>query len=342
MEPADQPPTDPSLRQDLVRVLYIMGAPRCGSTVLDNILNEVDGFFSAGELRFLWQRLYQERFCGCGKAFGKCEVWSRVLEKVAGSGEDVDPRRAMDRQKAISGTWRTWQLLRAVDKGTVSPEIKAHAHLVSRLYGAIRDVTGARVIVDSSKRPWDAALLSAMEGVTPFFIHLVRDPRAMAYSQSKAKANPDRSQAAVMAPTRISVSAFQWIRRNLTSDAVRRSQPAARSLLIDYHDFCTEPRDVVKAITALVGEADVELPFSDDHTVRLGGNHTVSGNPDRFRTGLVPVREDDRWKKEMPGRDRLVATALTAPLMRHYSRATRTASRDLQGSSRPTMTGEPA
>jgi Sulfotransferase family len=342
MEPAEQKPVDPSLRRDPVRVLYILGAPRCGSTVLDNIMNEVDGFFSAGELRFLWQRLYQERFCGCGEAFGECEVWSRVLEKVAGPGEDVDPQKAMDRQKAISGTWRTWQLLHAIGKGTVSRDIQAHAQLVSRLYGAIRDVTGARVIVDSSKRPWDAALLRAMEGVSPFFIHLVRDPRAMAYSQSKAKANPDRSQAAVMAPTKISESSFQWIRRNLTADGVRRSEPADRSLLIDYHDFCMEPRAVVQAITALVGEAGVELPFSDDHTVRLGGNHTVSGNPDRFRTGLVPVREDNRWKKEMPRRDRFVATALTAPLMRHYSRATRTASRDLERSSPPTMTGEPA
>jgi hypothetical protein len=290
----------------------------------------------------LWQRLYQERFCGCGKAFEECEVWSRVLEKVAASGEDLNPQQAMNRQKAISGTWRTWQLLHQVAKASVSRDIQAHAELVSRLYGAIRDVTGARVIVDSSKRPWDAALLGAMEGVSPFFVHLVRDPRAMAYSQSKVKANPDRSQAAVMASTRISESSFQWIRRNLTADAVRRGQPADRSMLIDYHDFCMEPRAVVKAITALVGETDVALPFSDEHTVRLGGNHTVSGNPDRFRTGLVPVREDNRWKKEMPGRDRFVATVLTAPLMHHYVRATRTASRALEGSSPPTMTGEPA
>ncbi|HEX3328081.1 MAG TPA: sulfotransferase [Actinomycetota bacterium] len=307
-------------RDTRVKVLYIMGAPRCGSTVLDNILNEIDGFFSAGELRFLWQRLHQERFCGCGKAFGDCEVWSRVLEGLAGDGVDLSASKLMSRQKAISGTWRTWQLLHQIRKGDVSPEIQAHGQLTSTLYQKIRAVTGARVIVDSSKRPWDAALLGSLTDVSPFFIHFIRDPRAMAFSQSKVKANPDRGQPGVMAPTAISSSALQWIRRNLSADAVRRAHPDDRSMVIGYQEFCSKPRDIVEEITALVGEAESKLPFSDDHTVNLGGNHTVSGNPDRYRRGPVPIREDNRWKDQMPGRDKTIVSLMTVPLMHHYSR----------------------
>jgi Sulfotransferase family len=310
------PPPD-----QLVKVLYIMGAPRCGSTVLDNILNEVDSFFSAGELRFLWQRLHQERFCGCGKPFHDCEVWSQVLDGLAREGVDLTASELMSRQKAISGTWRTWRLLHQIRTENVSQEIRGHAEVTSVLYRQIQAVTGARVIVDSSKRPWDAALLGSMTEVSPFFIHFIRDPRAMAYSQTKLKANPDRGQPAVMAPTPISSSAMQWIRRNLSADAVRRAHPNNRSMVIDYHEFCSKPRDVVTAITAFVGEADPKLPFLDDHTVNLGGNHTVSGNPDRYRRGPVPVREDNRWKDQMPARDKTIVTLLTAPLMHHYSKA---------------------
>jgi Sulfotransferase family len=313
-----------------VKVLYIIGAPRCGSTVLDNILNEIDGFFSAGELRFLWQRMDQGRFCGCGKAFETCEIWAPVLEKVAGSDPAATARVVMARQKRVAGTWRTWQLLHRMAKGTMSAEALAHADLMGSLYEAIRTVTGAGVIVDSSKRPWDAALLSAVPNVEPFFVHLVRDPRAMAYSQSKIKANPDRSQPGTMAPTGISASAFQWIRRNLAADAVRRAEGPGRSMLIDYHDFCQCPREMIGAITALVGQEDTALPFSDDHTVTLGGNHTVSGNPDRFRLGQVPVREDNRWKDKMSRRDRSWVTALTLPLMLRYSKATRRARADMR------------
>jgi hypothetical protein len=308
-----------------VRVLYIMGAPRCGSTVVDNILNEVEGFFSAGELRFLWQRMHQGRFCGCGRSFESCEIWAPVLDKVAGPDPSATASLVMTRQKRVSGTWRTWQLLHQIAKGTVPRDTSAHAELMGDLYEAIRTVTGATVIVDSSKRPWDAALLGSIPNVEPYFVHLVRDPRAMAYSQSKVKANPDRGQPGVMAPTGISDSAFQWIRRNLAADAVRRAQPSHRSLLIDYHDFCSRPREMIGAITALVGEAGSALPFSDDHTVSLGGNHTVSGNPDRFRLGQVPVREDNRWKDQMSRRDRALVTSFTLPLMLRYSVATRRA-----------------
>jgi hypothetical protein len=228
---------------------------------------------------------------------------------------------AVDRQRSIAGTWRTWQLLHQISGGNLSEDTRQHADLTGRLYQAISDETGARVVVDSSKRPWDGALLGMVGEVSPYFIHLVRDPRAMAFSQSKVKANPDRDQPAVMAPTSVARSASQWIRRNLAADAVRRAHPASRSLLIDYHEFCSRPFETLRAITTMVGESSATLPFADEHTVNLGGNHTVSGNPDRFRTGLVPIREDNKWTKQMSKRDRLIVSTLTLPLSRRYSSA---------------------
>jgi hypothetical protein len=309
-----------------VKVLYIMGAARCGSTVLDNILNEMDGFFSAGELRFLWERLHQGRRCGCGQSFENCEVWSRVLETVLGADVPGDLSLILARQRRISGTWRTWPLLYSSIRGKVNGEVEAYADFMANVYQTIGRVTDARVIVDSSKRPWDAALLGLMNrrplpGVSPFFIHLVRDPRAMAYSQSRLKLNPDRDRPAAMKPTGVSRSALQWIRWNLTAEAVRRAQRDVPSVRINYRDFCSDPLGTVRAISALVGHAEGPLPVSRDHTVNLGGNHTVSGNPDRFRTGPTTIREDTKWRREMPKGKRAVATALTFPLALRYARS---------------------
>lgn len=39
-----------------VKVLYIAGWGRSGSTILDNVLGQVEGFFSGGELSYLWER----------------------------------------------------------------------------------------------------------------------------------------------------------------------------------------------------------------------------------------------------------------------------------------------
>src|SRR5580704_12095604 len=64
-------------------VLYIAGTGRSGSTLLANILGEVDGVFAAGEVRYLWQRgLTERRLCGCGVPVRECPVWSRVLAEA--------------------------------------------------------------------------------------------------------------------------------------------------------------------------------------------------------------------------------------------------------------------
>jgi hypothetical protein len=53
---------------------------------------------------------------------------------------------------------------------------------LARLYRGICQVTGADVIVDSSKEPTDAALLLRMPEVHASFVQIVRDPRGTAYS----------------------------------------------------------------------------------------------------------------------------------------------------------------
>jgi hypothetical protein len=52
--------------------------------------------------------------------------------------------------------------------------------------------------------------------------------------------------------------------------------------------------------------------------VRLGTAHTADGNPVRFATGAVPLREDDEWRRHLPSRDRLSVGAITAPLLLRY------------------------
>ena len=75
------------------RVLVIGGWGRCGSTLLDMLLGEIDGFVSAGEVRELWLRgCVEDRPCGCGDA----------RSAAARSG----PRSA--RRPTAAGTSSTW------------------------------------------------------------------------------------------------------------------------------------------------------------------------------------------------------------------------------------------
>jgi len=186
-----------------MKVLYILGGSRTGSTIVDNVLNEVDGFFSGGEIRFLWERLLEGRLCGCRRPLEDCPIWSGVLKSAFAFPEDgrIDVGEVADWQRESLRLVRTFDVLRAVDDRThASRSLQAFAGVTQQLYRALFDVTGARVVVDSSKRASNAAMLGMLSDVEPYFLHLVRDPRAVAHSRQRPKLNPDRPIPGHMAP----------------------------------------------------------------------------------------------------------------------------------------------
>jgi hypothetical protein len=311
-----------------IKVVYILGWGRNGSTLLDNVLGELDGFFSTGELHALWKRglLEGRHQCGCGAPVGTCEIWSGVLAAAFGhpSLRPLDIREIVRLQDETVRMRRFGRLLReSRDRPIAWPALSEYAEIVARLYQGIVQVTGARVVVDSSKVPSHAALLALLPQIEPYFVHLVRDPRAIAYSKGRQKTWPGVRQKEYPPRSGAARSTIGWVATNLAAEAVRLRCPAGRWLRVRYEDFVRDPRTTVQAIAALAGEAPPRLPFVDDQTVLLNGNHTVCGNPSRFSKGEVRLRADDEWMTRQGLADRLVATCLALPLLHRYGYAIR-------------------
>ncbi len=83
---------------------------------------------------------------------------------------------------------------------------------------------------------------------------------------------------------------------------------------------------MIAEIVAFLGE-DGEAPFVSDHSVALGVNHTLLGNPDRFRTGEVGIAPDEVWRSQMPRRRQLGVLLATLPLLPRYGYLPRLRSR---------------
>jgi hypothetical protein len=302
------------------KVLFLMGTSRCGSTILDNILGEIDGFFTGGEIRFLWERILQGRHCGCAARFVDCPIWSGIIQE--GSGEQSPEQWAERVNQSQRGSARLKHTLRLVRTSARRAASREHLgfflETMERLYEITARTTGARVIVDSSKRPSNGALLRLMSNVDPFIVHLVRDPRAVAYSQRQVKQNPDRQIPGKMPQTGPIESMVHWNATNTCGEVVRVRQGKHRSHLIRYEDFVAEPRSVIRKILNLIGEPDSKLPFLDAATVELSPNHTVSGNPSRFQSGPIQISKDDRWIKGLSRRDATLTSTLGGPLIVKY------------------------
>lgn len=306
--------------QPHLKVLYLLGSSRTGSTLLDNILGEFEGFFSAGEVRFLWRRLLENRRCGCGQSIGECDVWGSIFRTFLGPDCDlVQARRIVGLQRESMRTHHTLRLLRQKPGSRLSPpDLAQYAELTAAVFKRVADLTGSAVIIDSSKRPSDGALLRLLPGIETYYVHLVRDPRAVAFSRQKTKLNPDREVPANMGGVSPVLSTFQWVIGDAGATALRRTHRSDRAMVLRYEDFTRDPRSSVERITEMLGESPRLTPFLDDRTVRLGIHHTVSGNPTRFVTGPTEVREDIRWVEGLSPPDRWTVTGITLPRLLLY------------------------
>ncbi len=294
-----------------VKVLYIAGWGRSGSTILDNLLGQLDGFFSTGELRYIWERgVIGDWVCGCGRPVKACEVWSVVLERLERDPTIPSARTILEWQRLVTRFRHTRKLL-ALDPAAVSeqPTLSSYAAVVRKLYATVADVTGARVIVDSSKRPSDAAVLALVPGLDVYVVHLVRDPRAVAYSWQKRQPGIDRH--------RVTESTASWLAWNVATEELR-ARLDDRSTLVRYEGFVQRPTQTLRRLVELVGEDPALVQVPAANVFQLAGTHTVSGNPARFRSGSVAVRPDTEWQAGLAGWQRMLATAIAAPLLRRY------------------------
>lgn len=309
--PPSEPPTEG------VTVLYIAGWGRSGTTVLDTILGAHRGIFSGGELHYLWERGFVEgRKCGCGRPLAECALWNQVLHSAFG-GSPPEPERMVELQRQLVRVRHTGGLisrrLRDADR-----ELQEYLDVLARLYPAIAEVSGSAVVVDSSKRPSDAAMLAGVPGVRPYLLHLVRDPRAVAFSWRRPKEQLDRPAPATLRRHGVLDSTVSWTTWNVGTEALRRSYPPGHYLRMRYEDFAAAPLESVRRILSMIGVDERDSPFTGDRTIELPGNHTASGNPNRFRTGETTIRTDDAWRRDQRRVDRWVATSVALPLLRRY------------------------
>ena len=301
-----------------VKVLYVAGLGRSGSTILANTLGQVDGFFSGGELNFIWKHaLIENRLCGCGRPSRECPFWGPVFEGEFGGQSESLAREMMRLQYAGARTRHIPLMLTGNGRHKIRNRLGPFLDNTGRLYKAIRSVSESRVVVDTSKEPAYGYALGMVPGIDLRVLHLVRDPRAAAYSWAKKKRQPDSTDREFMHQKTPAQSAVLWDAWNAAIEALWRPTPE-KYLRLRYEDFIADPRASFEAMLKLVGEEGAELPLVGDREVKLGISHTVSGNPNRFDTGAVELKQDQAWTEKMSVGDQRLVTALTAPLLARY------------------------
>lgn len=299
-----------------LRVLYIVGAGRSGSTLLSNVLGQLPGAVSVGELYYLWQRgLTDNILCGCGTPVRDCAFWGRVLQRTSETAGIDDIGAVLRAGVAGARTRHLRKMLTEAGRRDFVARSQPFLHVLQHLYAAIQAETGCDHIIDASKFPTYGYLLTAIPTLEVSVIHLIRDSRAVGFSWQRKKYNPDSDALfGRISPTR---SALIWDAWNVGAEMLSRLLPPERLYRLHYETFIQYPEEVLGDIIALDGLEARPADVIADGMVTMRQAHTIGGNPIRFQR-TMQLRLDTEWQQAMPAVPRALTTALTWPLLRRY------------------------
>lgn len=315
---------------DRTEVLLIAGAGRSGSTLLARLLGELPGVVNVGELSLLWvSGIERQDLCGCGTPVLRCPYWVRILSDAFPGGLPDVRRVLAARSRATSlRTWMRSRLLGASPRRS-NTAMTVYRHLMECLYRTVRAETEAHVIVDASKLVTHALPLFESPLLDIRVLHLVRDSRAVAFSLQRRKLDPGRASGAFMNREGPERTARYWTKINLLTHVVGRAH--GRYLRVRYEDLLNDPKGQLERVAAFMGLSLAPTPFLSEGFADLTTQHTIGGNPDRLRTGPVPLRLDDEWTGRMAPTQRRAVISRTWPLMAAYGYLGRRANAHARG-----------
>lgn len=260
---------------------------------------------SAGEL---WHRRgypsLRHLACSCGRPAGECALWGAVIGRLE---ERFGPTglQELEQLERQVHSWIKVPTLLGIREAHSRPELEELSEYVTATYEYLIEVSGASVVVDSSKWPFHLGALGLCEGVEPYALHLVRDPRGVAYSWQK-----NRGVSGGLPTYGAIHSGVSWLVRNLGSEKVKRR---SQHFTLRYEDLASEPAGTLEEIMrwvdesqSVIGPAELELD-----------PHILAGNPVKS-TGLRQIEVDEEWRVHLPRSSRAVTWLLCGWLAKRY------------------------
>jgi hypothetical protein len=309
-------------------IVFIGAVGRSGTTLLERSIATSPSFVCLGEMVHLWERgLRLDEPCGCGQPFRRCPFWTAVAQRAFGGWDALDLDQ-VQRWKHTADRNRYIPFLIAPRFGGAAfrTALDGLVGVLDTLYTAIgqqaaTDAGAQVVLIDSSKHPSYLFVLRHLTAHRVRLLHVVRDPRGVAHSWSKSVERPEAGDdMEQLGPWRASA---RWTSHNLLFQlagllGVRRKR-------LTYERFTDDPAELGRVLDQLCGAepaiaGPLTMPRFVDRTVELGCDHTVSGNPLRFKSGALTIRSDDAWRRSMPPAHRRIVAILTTPLRLGHSR----------------------
>lgn len=273
-------------------IIFIAGRGRSGSTLLGKTFDTAQQIFHAGELRYFAQIGYKEnRECECGEPLKSCPFWGRIIHSFE--------KNEFDEIHTASKGLPTH--LEIELRNTVNSRIEhnpLYVSLLNKLYQVIKNVSGSKYILDSSKFPVYLHYILNLNDVRVRVIHLTRDPRGTSYSWSTKKQGSKGQSSELVGQHSFLKEATKWrLWNGLIRDMLKDVEYSVHT---KWEDFLSDPCGESERIMGALNLEMSRPAFVSPTHVRLSIGHAFWGNSSRRLDGVTEIRKEEEWRLHMP------------------------------------------
>ncbi len=288
-----------------IKVIYIMGLGRSGSTLLERIIGVADNVWPLGEIRSLKDYVNRndptkpskKNFFGeSGSPLDRSFFWSPVVKKIK-----QDNLFMFDKHNKFS-------VRRLIKILTKKEPIGDEEKIMNLILKRSREVENENVeyLLDTSKLISRLLFLKNHKNIDLYVIHLVRDARGAINSFEK-----------------VGVGWFRilgrWIKNNLfISLFIKRKFDKTRFIHLSYDKFVKQPEKYLDLINRKFG-TNIDTNNYLEY-VQKKQTYSISGNKMRAKQ-LTELKYDQDWREKMPTWKKIFLTIITYPFNKiwvHY------------------------
>lgn len=301
-----------------MKLIYIMGVARSGSTLLNSILGCHPDIMAVGELENLpTQGWIENGLCSCGEKVDECEFWAGVKKSWKSvDNADVNISDYIQQQRKYTRLKSILFLFRK-NISLSDQNFRNFLETSKRLFESILTCSGKTVLVDSSKNPARALALSFIPGIDFYLIHLVRDARGVIWSHKKAfQKDTSAGVQHEIKPRNALCTAIDWLIVNVVSELVFR-YINKKCLFVRYEDFVNNPADGIEKIGMFADIDTSVLAPSLKKELVLDTEHIVAGNRLRMNRKII-IKPDTEWQRSLSFTDKTIFWLFDAILSVKY------------------------
>ncbi|SMO55570.1 Sulfotransferase family protein [Balnearium lithotrophicum] len=300
-----------------LKIIYIVGSGRSGSTLLERMLGQHEDVFAIGESFHGWERAFlKNQLCSCGVPFYECEIWKKIDSHFNKTLKKMN----INFEKFVYLLKNTVRI-----RNYFFNRYKTNATIINKIYTefykSILEVSQKKYLIDSSKHPVLAHILSLNDNLELYFIHLIRDPRGVAYSWKKKKLKPIAPNKYDYMPQYPSLkTTVHW---NVTNYIANKlvTKENVRYLRLKYEDLVSNPGKMLINIFKFLNlrsDSVVRKIICKENCIILHANHTLAGNPFRFKTGKVNLNLDKEWQEKLSFLEKNLIAFSSLPWLINY------------------------